>query len=91
MKPSSRGIVRRSQTRDRQLTSAALHRTPTPSDRQFDPGASRRRAERSPAQRANRVEPLGRVKYTVPIGGHGPPGHLVTQAWIDVLAQSDRA
>jgi len=38
---------------------------------------------------SQRTNALGRVKYTLPIEGRGPPGHRVTQAWLSALTQSD--
>jgi hypothetical protein len=56
---------------------------------QFDAAGRQLRAARPAAQRAAHAGALGRVKYTLPIEGRGPPGDRVTQAWIDALARSD--
>jgi hypothetical protein len=88
--PSSLGTDARSQARDRPQRRAPLQVTPiSTSVRQFDAG--RLRTARPPAQRTKRADALGRVKYTLPIDGRGPPGHRVTQAWLRSLAQSDAA
>jgi hypothetical protein len=73
---SSLGADARSQVRDPQPIGAPPKVTPvSTSVQQFDAARRHLRAARPAAHRAAHAGALGRVKYTLPIEGRGPPGH----------------